>query len=160
MNKRGVSPLVATLLLIAFAIAIGLVVMNWGKSYIEEKSEFVTGESDASSCNLVELSIIKVANKDKICYDKSDEIVEAFLESGPEVRIADMQVRIIGSEGIHTIDSILDSPLERATAAQIKFNYPSNIGDIQQIKIIPKIGTDTLAFCFDQSVISENIQQC
>lgn len=35
MNKKAVSPLVATILLIVFALALGTVVMNWGKVYIE-----------------------------------------------------------------------------------------------------------------------------
>ena len=30
-NKKGVSPLIATVLLIAFAIALGTVIMNWGR---------------------------------------------------------------------------------------------------------------------------------
>lgn len=31
-SKRGMSPLIATVLLIAFAVALGVMVMNWGKS--------------------------------------------------------------------------------------------------------------------------------
>ena len=30
-NKKGVSPLIATILLIAFAVALGAVVMSWGR---------------------------------------------------------------------------------------------------------------------------------
>lgn len=29
MNKRGLSPIIATILLIAFAVAIGAMIMNW-----------------------------------------------------------------------------------------------------------------------------------
>jgi len=36
MNKRAISPLVATILLLAFAIALGSVVMAWGKGLIEK----------------------------------------------------------------------------------------------------------------------------
>ena len=36
MNKKGLSPLMATLLLVIFAIALGSVVMSWGKEYVEE----------------------------------------------------------------------------------------------------------------------------
>src|SRR3989338_6318756 len=31
-NKRGVSPLIATVLLISFAVALGSVVLNWGRN--------------------------------------------------------------------------------------------------------------------------------
>ncbi|MFC1728027.1 archaellin/type IV pilin N-terminal domain-containing protein [Nanoarchaeota archaeon] len=36
MNKKALSPLVATLLLVVFAIALGSVVMSWGKAYVEQ----------------------------------------------------------------------------------------------------------------------------
>ena len=34
-NRRGVSPLIATVLLIAFAVALGTVIMNWGRSELQ-----------------------------------------------------------------------------------------------------------------------------
>jgi len=38
-NKKALSPLVATLLLLAFALVIGTATMNWGRSYIEKIEE-------------------------------------------------------------------------------------------------------------------------
>ena len=35
-GKKGVSPLIATVLLIAFAVALGAVVMNWGQSFTKQ----------------------------------------------------------------------------------------------------------------------------
>ncbi len=160
LNKKAVSPLVATLLLIAFAVALGFIVMNWGNSYIEEKAEFTVGPKDVSSCNLVELSIIKVGGMEKICYNPADYSIEVFLENGPEIRIDDLQVRIIGSSGIFSLDSVLDMPLERATARQVKFSYSPEIGGIQQVKLIPKVGLREPLFCTKKAVVSEDIQQC
>ena len=34
MNKKALSPLIATILLVAFAIALGTIVMGWGKDYV------------------------------------------------------------------------------------------------------------------------------
>lgn len=39
MNKKGLSPLVATFLLVVFALIIGTITMSWGKSYVEGISE-------------------------------------------------------------------------------------------------------------------------
>jgi len=36
MNKEGMSPLIATILLVVFALIIGTATMNWGKSYVEK----------------------------------------------------------------------------------------------------------------------------
>ena len=38
-DNKALSPLVATLLLLAFALVVGTVTMNWGKSYIENIGE-------------------------------------------------------------------------------------------------------------------------
>ena len=158
MNKRGISPLVTTILLIAFAIALGLVVMNWGKSYIEEKAEFTAGPSDASGCGLVELGIIQINERDKICYNPNDFSIEVFLENGPDATINNLEVRVVGSQGIKTIDSVLDKPVEAGVSAQVRFNYPSGLGDVQQVKLTPVIGEGTS--CSKESVVSENIIQC
>lgn len=39
MNKKGLSPLVATGLLVVFALVIGTITMSWGKNYVEGISE-------------------------------------------------------------------------------------------------------------------------
>ncbi len=36
MNKKALSPLVATILLVVFSLAIGTITMNWGKNYVEK----------------------------------------------------------------------------------------------------------------------------
>ena len=36
MNRKGLSPLIATVLLVVFALVIGTITMNWGKSYVEQ----------------------------------------------------------------------------------------------------------------------------
>ena len=81
MNKRGISPIVATVLLIAFAVALGAMIMNWS-SNIGDTEE--TGCEDlviTETTPLCELDnkIIPIAvNKDEktLCYEKSI-IIEA-----------------------------------------------------------------------------------
>jgi len=38
MNKKALSPLLATVLLLVFALVIGTATMGWGKNFIEKKS--------------------------------------------------------------------------------------------------------------------------
>lgn len=39
MNNKGLSPLIATVLLVVFALVIGTITMNWGRSYVEKIKE-------------------------------------------------------------------------------------------------------------------------
>lgn len=36
MNRKALSPLMATLLLVLFAIIVGAITMSWGKNYVED----------------------------------------------------------------------------------------------------------------------------
>ena len=45
-QKRGVSPLIATVLLIAFAVALGAIVMTWGENYVRTTADFAKTQSD------------------------------------------------------------------------------------------------------------------
>ena len=35
-NRKALSPLIATVLLVVFALVIGTITMNWGKAYVEK----------------------------------------------------------------------------------------------------------------------------
>lgn len=39
MNKKALSPLIATVLLVAFALVIGTITMKWGENYVDEINE-------------------------------------------------------------------------------------------------------------------------
>ncbi|MBI2128673.1 hypothetical protein HYU07_00390 [Candidatus Woesearchaeota archaeon] len=82
MNKRALSPLIATVLLIAFAIALGAIVMSLGKNYIQSISTDLQPTQAAEICktaatgdSLKDLQIQYINNKisrsDYISREKS-----------------------------------------------------------------------------------------
>ncbi len=161
MNKKALSPIVATLLLIAFSIALGIVVMNWGKAYIEQKAEFTAGPQDESACSMIEFSIIKVSGKDRVCYSPDAGYIEAFIENGPDARLDNLNIRLVGSRGVETFASILDSPLERGASLHLKAAYPSQIGELHQIKLIPTVSSKgQIIICNSHENIYESIPLC
>jgi flagellin-like protein len=57
LNKRGISPLLATVLLIAFAIALGALVLNYGENFVMETSaEPMVGAECPYGCQPVEMA--------------------------------------------------------------------------------------------------------
>jgi len=77
-NKKGVSPLIATVLLIAFAVALGAIVMNWGRTYIDETQDFAKESSEGlvtcSSAVSLKIEILKA----RVTID-NDEVTEVNL---------------------------------------------------------------------------------
>ena len=73
--KKGVSPLIATVLLIAFTVAIGSVVMNWGTGYIKEEQSVATSTSNVKliCATDVNLKVMKINNMKDYCYTNDSE---------------------------------------------------------------------------------------
>ena len=58
MNKRGVSPLIATGILVVFALLIGTVTMSWGKSYVEGIAKKQPSEETFGNTVIIDLGRI------------------------------------------------------------------------------------------------------
>ena len=63
MEKRGISPLIATVILVGFVIAIAAVIFFWGKSYIVETAQKEGALSELKlKCNGVKFEVLSDAN--------------------------------------------------------------------------------------------------
>lgn len=63
-NKKALSPLVATLLLLAFALVIGTATMNWGKSYVDQIDEAPKGHETLKSAVVINIEDINTPLKE------------------------------------------------------------------------------------------------
>ena len=154
-NRRGVSPLIATMILIGVSVILGAVVMSWGESYIEDRAEFVTGNS---ACTNVYFSIIKSGGQDLACY--TDSSLEVSLDNGPRSSIYDFGVRVVGSSGILNVESTLSTPLLEGSGFKLVVPF-ANIGDVSQVKITPKVSSgNEFLLCDEKSIIVEPVRKC
>ncbi|MBS3109902.1 hypothetical protein J4227_05220 [Candidatus Woesearchaeota archaeon] len=78
-GRRGVSPLIATVVLIGFAVSLGAVIMSWGKTIFEEEP---TVEIPPEQSNLV---WYMGSNIENVCY--SGESIKMTLKSDPKINI-------------------------------------------------------------------------
>ncbi len=144
MQKRGVSPLIATVLLIAFAVALGAVVMNWGRSYVEDTAESVRQKSDRDvQCSQdVKLKFQTINNIPQICYGGGGEsgYVRFIIANDGAVKVDAVTATIIGTSSI-IINSSMNGtalPVSSILRKNISYDYTTN-GDIQLVKIIPHV---------------------
>jgi len=79
MNRKALSPLSSTIILLVISIIIGLVVMTWGRSYVEQVAapEVVIEEDDTLFEDLNE----RLA-KGEITQGQYDQIKEVLLSQG------------------------------------------------------------------------------
>jgi hypothetical protein len=145
MNKRAISPLVSTLILITFAAALGGVVMSWGKN-IEAKEE--------QSCDKAGLDIIKINNINQVCY--SDNKIEFLIENKGEVKLNGFVVNVIGEKDVERTG--IEREMSIADILKLSIPYNQEIaGNLLKIKFIPRIKERT---CTEKSLDVENIRNC
>jgi len=159
LSKKGVSPLVATILLIAFAVALGAVVMSYGSSYYEETLTEAVSVQKEDICKGINLQIHKVNNIEQICYTEQG-IIKFTLINKANMDIEKIRVLVTGGD-IYVTE--LDSNyLKAGYPKSEELSYDSSTyGEIKQIEFIPVVKEDySELLCFDNSVLKENIREC
>lgn len=132
--KKGVSPLIATILLIAFAVALGSVIMNWGLNLNLGKP--------TDKCSSVAIKIRNIDNFEA-CYGGSekDGYINFILDNVGVVDIDGLTILIIGEKGTRLFE--LQKAIKKGTLFDKKdkeISYDSAMyGNVKQVQFIPKI---------------------
>ena len=155
LGKKGVSPLIATVLLIAFAVALGAVVMNWGKTQIQDNINAGT------ECKDMEFSWFMRGGKPVLCY--TPESIEITVQNGPLMEVEGIKMIVDGSKEIYTAESITAERIGKAEAKKITANYDTEkYGEPRVIKLFPKVTRNEKSIIcpIEKSVVYENIPKC
>ena len=156
-SKKGVSPLIATILLIAFAVALGSVVMNWGLN-------LNLGKAD-DKCRNVEIKIRNIDGSE-ICFGGfgTNGYINFVIDNTGVIDISGLVIWIVGDKGtrLFDLDNIL---IKRGTLYDKKdkeVSYDFTIfGNIKQVQFIPKIKIEQATeICTKNSVKVEKIGIC
>ncbi len=82
VGKKGMSPIIATILLIAFAVALGAMIMNWSSSLI-------SGGAKASACGDANIKM-----REDLCYNYGGNKVELDLVNTGDSTIENLILRL------------------------------------------------------------------
>jgi len=155
MNKRGISPLIATILLLFLAIGLGIIVMNWGRAQVEA----------ASKCSVdIGMKIVELNNIPEICYSGkgADGYIHFIVENGPNIDVTGLQIRVVGTRNIYNTE--INEQIKAGYSLMRDMPYDFNqFGGIRQVKISPKVilyPGESAILCPEQAIIAENIRSC
>ncbi len=96
-NKKGISPLIATVLLIGFAVALAAVVMTWGLDFIKSTADATESQTQNT---LICASDLSFAISDVNPSDGSITV-----DNRGQVNIKSVIFRIYTPDGVETVDS-------------------------------------------------------
>lgn len=151
-NKKGITPLMTTILLISFAVAVGVVIMNFGRATAQEEAE----------CSVdPQIQLSNISGQVQICYDFVGKALTFTVENGVQTLVDGLVVNVIGTEKAHTFE-LNDAKMPRAGSYIGKLQYDYIVGKaIRQVKITPKVKLqDKEEICVDKAVIVEDIKGC
>lgn len=156
-SKKGVSPLIATILLIAFAVALGSVVMNWGLNLNLGKSSDI--------CRNIEIKIrsIDVA---EVCFGGfgTSGYINFIMDNTGSTDVSGLAIWIIGEKGtrLFDIDNIMlkKSSLYDKKDKEVSYDF-TKFGNIKQVQFIPKLKIgETTNICPKKAILAEKIGVC
>ena len=170
-GKKAVSPLIATVLLIAFAVALGAVVMNWGRGYVEDTANIARERSDTEvTCTAdVTLAFVEIDNVAQICYNvttgvPANNTMFMIMENKKQKNIEKVQVRLIGSAT--RVPMIVDlgsaSNISGNQAKMFNFTYVRDTyGNPMQVKVTPyiKVGANEVG-CAGNAAVETTLKPC
>jgi flagellin-like protein len=155
-SKKGVSPLIATILLIAFAVALGSVIMNWGLNLSAQNSD--------DPCQRIRLGLQKIGAADA-CYGNTaaQGYVNFILENTGTSDISGVSIWLTGEKKTELVDLVVSIPRKTTferTNKETSFDYNA-VGNINQIQFIPKVQTtDRTSICTRQSIEPKMVTFC
>jgi len=170
-SRKAVSPLIATVLLIAFAVALGAVVMNWGRGYVEDTANIARERSDTEvkCASEVGVSIVEIDSVPQVCYNETggtggNATMNIIVENRKSKGVVKLEARFIGmsSRVPLTADLGYESNLTVNEAKYLNFTYdPDTFGKPQQLKLTPfiKVGGSEVA-CPSSAEIETDIKSC
>lgn len=156
-NKKAVSPLIATVLLISFAVALGAVVMNWGRNIEISKP--------GDKCAGVEIKVREINNYN-VCYSGfgSDAYINFIIDNIGKQDLYGLSLWVVGEKGtkLFEIDDILikKGSLFDKKDKELIYDF-DKYGQIKHIQFIPKIKIDeTIDICPKNSIKADKVGIC
>ncbi len=143
-GKKGVSPLIATVLLIAFAVALGAVIMNWGRGFVQDRTADVEKTTKIETgCALdVQLKVSEIEGTPQLCYGGSGAAgqINFTIDNQGKKDIKELGIVVGGASGIYQLANMNISTIIAGGAMFRNVTYDYNTyGSIKYVRFIPKI---------------------
>lgn len=151
-GREGVTPLMVTMLLLSLAVAVGVVIMNFGRAQVEENAQCAID---------IGLHLASIGGQEQLCYDAAKKALSFTVENGLNIKVDGLIVNVIGTDKAETVE-VNDAKMGKAGTYVGKVAFDSAAGgQIRQVKITPKVVLyDEEQICGEQAIVVENVGNC
>ena len=147
MNKKGISPLIATVLIIGFTVALAAIVITWGVRFTETTQENVARETDVGlTCSRLSFDIESVD-----CPGTSPTSVDVTISSNTNQEIHSFIIRTTDSadnigvdNDVYALDPLTGLPttvqsLDGFDADEFRYDISPVPAALREIEVIARI---------------------
>jgi len=132
MKKRGISPIIASILLIVFILVISVLVMNWMRKSVEKQIESGEERSEETVTGLK--TGIKILGARVVGNE-----VELLVSNTGKTKIDELDVKIKGSKGVEVIriaTGDLSGGIGSLGSANVKKSFDlDEVGSVEKIEV-------------------------
>lgn len=152
LSKKAITAIMGTVLLITFAVAVGSVVMSLGSAEVEEQAECAID---------INMKLAQIKGVDQLCYNQAKNTITFTIENGKNIKVEGLIINILGTEKAETAE-LNEAKITKAGTYLGKVPYNKVLaGDLQQIKIIPKVTLyDEEQICTEKALVIEDFPPC
>jgi flagellin-like protein len=149
LGRRGISPLIATVLLIAFAVAVGTLIMGWiGKE-----------TTTVGDCSETKLEIQMINEKPLFCYDMLNNKINVMVKNTGNTDINRLKMRIITPDFNTEDKDLTDSAIKAGDIKTKNIQYiHSGKFRVEIIPVITSGGKEKT--CSDKYIFTDDIISC
>ena len=158
MEKRGISPLIATVLLIGFTITIAAILMIWGGNLVKERAEKISARTEAqTSCTAkveIGLNSAKCTTEDN--KDIVKDIVKISVENKGSDTINAFRARI-NYDGDSETTTVYNS-LNPTSQTSLKVEYTK--GTPKSVIVFPVLNKQSLSYTCSEKSKEIEVEDC
>ena len=152
--RKAMSPLIATVLLIAFAVALGAMIMNWSTDTAMPEN---TPSQSAAPCDNVRIEVGEAFGKPLFCYQ--DDQVKFNVVNVGKTAIAGLQLRTINTDlelGEHDVPSS-----SIAIGGTFLGQIPVTIQGKVHAELVPYVlVSGEKQYCVQQKLVHDGLPAC
>src|SRR3989344_2580762 len=154
MQKRAISPLIATILLIGFTVAIATSIMLWSRGLTESAIESASKSQLKLSCTQdIEIDV------KKSCY--TNKQVEIIVENKKGSVSGGFLIKIVGSGSTDVVPASPTSDIKPQEVEKIIALYDNSVtGSIEEIVIYPKLKVEDKVITCDAQAVTLRVIGC
>lgn len=160
-SKKAMSPLIATVLLIAFAVALGAMIMNWSADVQPVDSKTPPSNPSAAvvdPCSAVSIELQQVFGKDLFCY-QGENIRFNVINTGSK-EISGIQLRTVDANLQQLNTDLQSSGIPIGGSFEKLYPLAVNDGKVHAELVPFVVYEGKPAYCVKKKIVQDTLLEC